>query len=435
MKTIFKYLAAALLLSATLASCEQIDYPDRFQPADGVPTIHYVRYTTSEAFITQAFMGDVVCIVGDNLKSVHELYFNDQPAALNSGYITDHTLIVSVPAALAKETTDKIYFKTNSGETVDYGFKVIPPAPSTTGMSLEYAKPGETVTIYGNYFIEPITVEFAGGVVATPVNVTMTSMDVVIPQGAQKGALKITTESGSALSKYQYLDDRGLMFDFDGKTGLGNHGWHNMVITTGDDALDGNYLQLGNGETVLSNWDDGNYSFEYWCGSWDTPQNITSGDGIALYNLVDFTSFSSMALKFEMCIPAEHPWKDFGMHLCFEGVDKVTISGNEIEGFSSVAGANAYAFNNEQNDLGGWARAIYQPWKATGSFDTGGKWITVTVPIADFVYDKDGNSAAKNLSSYTDFASLTIFVNGASITGTETAPIIKIDNIRAVPYK
>ncbi len=80
-------------------------------------------------------------------------------------------------------------------------------------------------------------------------------------------------------------------------------------------------------------------------------------------------------------------------------------------------------------------RALYRPWTATGSYDTGGKWITVTIPIASsFVYDYDGSGLTFNLKEE-DFAGLTIFVVGGGVNGEECQPIIKIDNIRVVPNK
>jgi hypothetical protein len=83
------------------------------------------------------------------------------------------------------------------------------------------------------------------------------------------------------------------------------------------------------------------------------------------------------------------------------------------------------------------------PWNNDDlSYDTGGKWITVTVPLADFNKDWDGNVAKKAFASVEDFASLTIFVTTGSYdkktvtpTGKDCHPIIKIDNIRVVPNK
>lgn len=79
-------------------------------------------------------------------------------------------------------------------------------------------------------------------------------------------------------------------------------------------------------------------------------------------------------------------------------------------------------------------RCIVLGWN-TGSYDTGDKWVTVTVPISNFTLDRLGAAAESVPSSPGDFASLTFFVVGGGVNGTECTPIIKLDNIRAVPNK
>ena len=54
-------------------------------------------------------MANTICLVGENLRSVYELYFNDQKAILHTSYITDHTLMVDVPKEIPSVVTDKIY--------------------------------------------------------------------------------------------------------------------------------------------------------------------------------------------------------------------------------------------------------------------------------------------------------------------------------------
>ena len=66
--------------------------------------------------------------------------------------------------------------------------------------------------------------------------------------------------------------------------------------------------------------------------------------------------------------------------------------------------------------------------------DTNDEWITVTVPYANFIYGASGVPAQGKLSA-SDFTSLTIFVWSGGNKGTECHPVIKIDNIRAVPVK
>ena len=100
-KTIIKiafYAAAVLTLGVSMVACK--DEPDKFVLADGIPTVYYVRpmkATAADSLLTSAYMGSGICIVGDNLRSVYKLMFNDQTAVLNNSYITDHTLLVEVP--------------------------------------------------------------------------------------------------------------------------------------------------------------------------------------------------------------------------------------------------------------------------------------------------------------------------------------------------
>ena len=76
---------------------------------------------------------------------------------------------------------------------------------------------------------------------------------------------------------------------------------------------------------------------------------------------------------------------------------------------------------------------MYRPWTETGSYDTGNKWVTVTIPLTSFTLDNKGATTSQVPSSAADFASLTMFVYGGGVNGTECKPIIKIDNIRVVP--
>lgn len=449
---IFSWLVVALMaVSATMVtSCK--DQPDEFKLTDGVPTVNYIRMpylSQADSLIDKASLSSVICLVGNNLTSIKELYFNDQKAQLNTSYMTDHTLIVQIPADIPAEVTDKIYMVTKDGEKVDYNFHVVVPAPNPTSMSCEYATPGENVTLYGNYFVNdpnvPLKVIMPDGTEVTDFkSVTQSAITFTLPECTTEGPLTVQTIYGETETTFHYLDSRGMLFDFDtpwdGTNVLGNHGWHNRTITSDETSLKGNYVQLGDGSTTMSEdggWDDSNFSFEYWAGSWDTPQKVDEGDGVALYNLADFSHPENMALKFEMYIPSSNPWSAGAMQICFEGFDKVSLSGNAIDGFSgTVAGANGYAFNGEgSNKEGEWGRAMYRPWTTTGSYDTGDKWVTVTVPLSSFNLDRTGASTSTVPNKASDFASLTMFVVGGGVNGTECKPIIKIDNIRVVPNK
>jgi hypothetical protein len=119
------------------------------------------------------------------------------------------------------------------------------------------------------------------------------------------------------------------------------------------------------------------------------------------------------------------------MQFIVGGVTKISMGNagtKDIYG-NVTAGCNNTYFNNDE-----LPRGIYRPWEATGSFDTADEWITVTLPISEFKYGFSGGAASGVLNA-SDFTSLVIFVVSGGIAGTECNPVIKIDNIRAVPNK
>lgn len=439
----------AAAMGVSMVSCD--DEPDKFELTDGTPSVHYVRMTSApDSLVTEAYVDNLICLVGDNLTSIREMYFNDQKAVLNTSYITDHTLLVNIPRGIPEVETNKIYMYNKDGVKTEYDFRVLVPGPSLLSLSFEYAKPGDEVTLHGNYFVDdpnkPLTIMFPGDVPVTEIkSIEQTAVTFVVPEGAtEEGEIELTTRYGSGTSKFHYLDTRGTLFNFD--EGLQQQGWHARDIITDDWSFAGNYLQLGNGDAIMSEdggWDDSNFSFEYWAGSWDTPQNITSGQGAALYNVADFSKPEKMALKFEMCIPSTNPWAAGAMQVCFQGLTQLSLSSNPISGISDpLPGAQAWAFNGEvdaafkdrESDWTDWGRYLYRPWQNAekGEYHTDGKWITVTLPISQFRYTAKGTGAGKTPSKREDFASLTMFVVSGGVNGKECQPIIKIDNIRAV---
>ena len=451
-------LALAAIAGLMLTSCK--DEPDKYKVAGGTPTINYIRclsteivgnndaadthYTNGE-LVTSASPQSLLCLVGENLRSVYEMYFNDQKAILNSSYITDNTLIVAVPKSIPQEVSDKIYMITQNKDTITYDFNVIIPGPSINSMSSEYAEAGSTASLYGSYFIDdpnvPLTVTFPNGKEAEDVKINETYSEITftVPECEVSGPITVSNIYGTVNTAFYYKDTRGMLFDFDTPnpvTGvvLGNHGWHARDILSDETSLSGNFVQLGDAGTTLNEkggWNDSKFSFEYWPGNWQDPENY-QGDGVRLTSLADFSKWENMAYKFEMYIPSSNPWKSGAMQIIVGGVEKVT-NGNagvkDIDG-NTLGGANNTYFNNDE-----LPRALYRPWTATGSYDTGDQWLTVTIPIKTaFTYGFSGAAATGTLSA-ADFTSLVIFVCDGGVNGTECNPIIKIDNIRAVPFK
>ena len=434
-KTFAKGLILATALTLGFTAC--VDEPDKFQLADGVPTVYYVRPVKADAadsLLTSAYMGNSICLVGDNLRSVYKLLFNDQEATLNNSYITDHTLLVDVPNEIPGEVSNLMYLITKAADTVKVDFSVLVPGPTISSMSNEYEPAGNTATLMGDYFVDDPNVPlklYVSGTEATIKELSKGAITFVVPD-VEEGEITVTNIYGEATSSFHYKDTRGMLFNFDNDPHPTNHGWHAQVIESDETSLSGNFLRLGDPAVTLDEdggWNDGNFSFEYWPGDWDDPK--TYADSPRLTDFADFSKWEDMSLKFELYIPSANPWMSGSMQLICAGVDKITNGGDgvvDIDG-TVTAGAN----NNFFHD-GPLPRGLYTPWAATGSFDTGDKWITVSIPYANFIYDEKGGSASGSLSA-ADFTSLTIFVWSGGLKGTACQPVIKMDNIRAVPNK
>lgn len=418
------------------ASCE--DYPDAFVLADGVPTVQYVRYADRDVLIEQAFMGEVVCFVGENLCSVHELFFNDQKAVLNTSFMTENTLVAAVPGNLPKVKTDKVYMITKAQDTVTVDFKVMMPAPVLRAMSCEFQKPGTDVTVYGNYFAEPMTITFEdgnGAEVTEFKSVSMTEVTFTIPEDAKPGKIKLSTESGLARSPFSYYDFcGGLITDFDGPNnassthGVVPQGWNFSGTYSSEGGIMGNYVELKSATAMSPDgaWNE-DFKIDFWCGNWNgDPMSITTGAGVPLCNIIDFSNFQNMALKFELYIPSSNPWMAGAMQLIFCSAERAANDSWQNNTFVHTSATDGGL------DL---CRGLYRPWETTGSFDTGDKWITVTVPFSEFTYNADGTAGKVPLSKPEDFATFVIWPWSGGVNGAECTPIFRIDNLRAVPAK
>ncbi len=423
----------AALLAVTgfsMTACE--DEPDKYEIAGGKPTVKYVRVpdtAAADSLLTGAYMANTICLVGDNLRSIYELYFNDQKAILNTSYITDHTLLVDVPKEIPSVVTDKLYMVTKSKDTVMYDFKVLVPAPSVSSMSCEFAKPGSEVTLNGDYFIDdpnvPLTITMAGNVEVTHItNITKTAVSFILPENAPEGYINVKSIYGTGRSKFRYHDTRNILFDWDGSHGgfeLG-YGWRDgSKVWKGEDknSIDGAYISFGGQEldgAIGATWAEDPYSFNYW------PQ--ASSGHPALSSLPEFAKLleeygvSGLQLKFEVCIPSSNPWSSCALQMIFTGDDNVTYDTGNNSFFSDTS----------------LPRGLWIPWRNSGSYDTAGKWTTVSFNLSDFNKTHEGNKCDKSLDMKS-MTGLSFFVWNGGVEGKTCNPVIMIDNIRVVPIE
>lgn len=438
------------VMTLGLTSCE--DQPNKYEITGGVPSISYIRMQDvayRDSLIDAASLQDGITIVGENLTSITEMWFNDIQAVLNTSYITKNTLLVTVPKTIPGEVTDKIYMHTKSGKVVEYPFHVTVPGPIAATISNEYAKAGDLVSLSGQYFVDdpndPLTITFTG--INNSTNIQVPADDIksisqgivtfILPDKVEQGQLAVHTIYGDCASKFYMYDKRGIITDFDGPgnassvNGIVPQGWNLKPTYSDEGGCDGSYCQITG---VLKAKDDGSaddgwnedLKLSFWAGNWNgDPMSITSGPGAPLRNVFPegyFADPSSLSFKFELCIPASNPWQAATMQVLF-------INNQQCANDSWQNNTYIHTSGNGGPDL---CRGFYRPWVDSGSFDTDGQWITVTMPLSEFTFNMDGTKGAKALSE-DSFDSFTIWPVAGGVPGVPCEPIFRYDNFRIVP--
>ena len=370
-------------------------------------------------------MQRTICLVGSNLRSVRRMFFNDKEAVLNSSFITDNTLLVDIPGEIPSAVTDKIYMVNGDGDTTTHAFHVIVPPPSVKAMNCEYAPAGEEVTITGDYFIQdpykPLQILFNDGALAvTDINsITKNSITFTMPTGAAAGRVIVQSVYGKGESDFVYKDTRNIIFDFDGSHGgmTKGHGWRAGNIRTG--GIDGSYLYFGGVKMlgkVGATWAEDNFAMNYWPEPNNNFPEISSIPSIAA--MLDTCSVSDLVLKFECRVPANKTWSASALQVIFTGNADVTYT---------TANSQYYG----KKDL---PRGLWIPWQATGSYNTGDKWVTVSMPLSTFNKTGDGQTAGSALTK-DRLTGFTFFLWNGGVEGTDCEPELYIDNVRLVPAK
>ena len=311
------------------------------EESGGTPTIDYVRITrpeSSDSLLVSAGQGQLIAIVGNNLKDAVEIWFNDQRAMLTPTYITNTSILVAVPSQipLSVNNTMKLVFK--NGYELKHNFTVDISEPVVSMMDVEYVKEGELAVIRGDFFYAPLTVTFTGGVEGQVENLTDQEIKVRVPAGAQPGPITVKTNFGETESEFWFRDNRNLLIHNDPWSGW--WGQNNVVPGTDPLAINGNFTRI--------------------------TQNIGA------WGWTEWIGGKEDALNTSKNLPVEAVLNPEKYHMKFEINTLKPYNGNRIK----------FMIGQVNGPDPNWDT---EPYFWEPPFDTEGKWRTVTIPFEDVV--------------------------------------------------
>jgi hypothetical protein len=372
------FFALLALVAAFQVSCSEEDLPN-----GGEPRIKYIRITnpaSSDSLLVGAFQSNLIAIVGENLQDATEIWFNDQKAVLTPTYITSTSILVTVPSMVPKDITNKMRIIFSNGRTLEHNFEVQISEPLVSSMNSEFVPAGGVATINGNFFYEPLTVTFAGGVKGELVSVTDQIIQVRVPEGALPGQVTVATNFGETRSDFWFRDNRNIFLSSDPFTGW----WNEKYVVTkpgaGDPvAINGNYIRV---KEAISGW---------------TWKEVAGGPPDAMGAI-------------SKNVPDEAILKPSDYNLKFEVNTVKPYNNNMLK-------INVGLTNDFVNDAFQWAPP----------YDTKGEWRTVVIPFEQIVasYEKAGVKVNVSPKGYYT----RILFHGAGDLDAD----ISLDNFRVVP--
>ena len=325
-------------------------------PNNGIPRIRYVRITdpaSADSLLVGAFQGNLIAIVGENLQNARQIWFNDQRAVLTPTYITNTTILVSIPNEIPLEITNTMKLVFANGFELLHEFEVQISEPIVGSMDCEYVLTGGVATIRGDFFYPPLTVKFAGGVNGELVEVDDKILQVRIPEGAQPGPITVTTNFGETVSDFWFRDNRNIFISSDPFTGWWNASFVVSNPGPADPAsINGNYIRV---TRAIGAWN--------WLEAAGGPPDAMG--------------------PISKNIPDEAILKPEDYNLKFEVNTLKPYNNNMIK-----LNLGLTAFNNDQ----------YQ-WKPP--IDTKGQWQTVVIPFEEIAASYGGSLSVSPAGYYT----------------------------------
>lgn len=399
MKNILKYLLLTATAACIVSSCNN----DEGLNSTATPSVKYIRYTDpaqADVYLTSASMGELIAIIGNGLEGTNSVRFNNVEAKLNPTYITSNTVLVNVPSTLPSEITNTITLTTKKGKRcVVENFITKAPSPSITSVSCEWAKPGEAITVHGNYFFDKAdgsAIELTiGGIPARVSSYTSTEIKATVPESVDTSSgqrIAASNDNGTGRSSFYMYDRDDIFIDFEDLS------WDAWGRSDGDiyseNGIDGNYM-LMTGKAADWNWDE-NLSLFY--------TNVKEDGTVNRQLLPDGSDVADYVLKFEIRRDA---WSDLYMTMWFT---------NKY---------NTFSVDEEE------PQCHWRPFLTPETYPEG-EWVTATVPLPEFCYGKSEDDSRTLTASYVKNFCIFFFGSLDDSANADTPIRIAVDNFRVV---
>ena len=133
----------------------------------------------------------------------------------------------------------------SNGKELLHDFVVQINKPAVNNMVSEHVNTGDVATIRGDFFYDPITVTFTGGVTGEIVSEARPDLQVKVPAGALPGPITVKTNFGETESDFWFRDSRNMFIDSDPYEGWWNASYVVTAPGPGDPPkINGNYLRF-----------------------------------------------------------------------------------------------------------------------------------------------------------------------------------------------
>ncbi|WP_417291012.1 IPT/TIG domain-containing protein [Corallibacter sp.] len=250
----FKRNGLILVMILSLVAFFSCDSDDDNDLEGQPPVINSVSTAVGNEQTDVGFANNMYVIRGLGFASTQKVFFNEVDTYFNATLVTDKVIIVQIDEDTPYlDTTNELKVVTANG-TATYPFIVAPPAPRLKSFNPVNAADGETITVYGSFFIDPVVT--VGDVEVEVLNLSINEFQIVLPSGSDREYISVETISGNSISQYAIgtaiYDD--IWYD-----GWDIESWNNQEYITNGDAAQG----LTYFKKDMTGWDNiqGNWSW------------------------------------------------------------------------------------------------------------------------------------------------------------------------------